>query len=60
MRWLMLSILFFYIVTILAVVAQKQKTKFDDLLVSIKRQKYIAYLFRCFYLQAKFLYFRSI
>jgi miniconductance mechanosensitive channel len=55
MRWLMLSILFFYIVTILAVVAQKQKTKFDDLLVSIKRQKYIAYLFRCFYLQAKFL-----
>jgi hypothetical protein len=34
MRWLMLSILFFvYIGTILAVVAQKNKNKFDDLLV---------------------------
>src|SRR6478609_4255098 len=35
----------FLLVTILAVVAQKTKTKFDDLLVSNKTAKYIAYLF---------------
>ena len=34
----------FILVTILAVVAQKTKTKFDDLLVSNKTAKYIAYL----------------
>jgi hypothetical protein len=51
MRWLMLSILFsFYIGNHFGIGGTKKKTKFDDLLVSIKRQVYT--LFRCFYLQA--------
>jgi miniconductance mechanosensitive channel len=34
----------FFLVTIMAVVAKKTKTKFDDLLISNKTAKYIAYL----------------
>jgi miniconductance mechanosensitive channel len=44
----------FILVTIMAVVAQKTKTKFDDLLVSNKTAKYIAYLVPLFFV------FRSV
>ena len=44
----------FVLVTILAIVAQRTKTKFDDLLVSNKTAKYIAYLFPLFFV------FRSV
>nr|WP_315202876.1 mechanosensitive ion channel domain-containing protein [uncultured Flavobacterium sp.] len=44
----------FVLVTILAIVAQKTKTKFDDLLVSNKTAKYIAYLVPLFFV------FRSV
>lgn len=39
----------FILVTILAIVAQRTKTKFDDLLVSNKTAKYIAYLVPLFF-----------
>lgn len=39
----------FILVTIMAIVAQKTNTKFDDLLVSNKTAKYIAYLFPLFF-----------
>lgn len=39
----------FILVTIMALVAQKTKTKFDDLLVSNKTAKYIAYLVPLFF-----------
>jgi len=39
----------FILVTIMALVAQRTKTKFDDLLVSNKTAKYIAYLFPLFF-----------
>ncbi|WP_348824782.1 mechanosensitive ion channel family protein [Flavobacterium aestuarii] len=44
----------FVLVTILAVVAQRTKTKFDDLLVSNKTAKYISYLVPLFFV------FRSV
>ncbi|CAN1537829.1 MscS Small-conductance mechanosensitive channel [Flavobacteriaceae bacterium] len=44
----------FILVTIMALVAQRTKTKFDDLLVSNKTAKYIAYLFPLFFI------FRSV
>lgn len=44
----------FILVTIMALVAQRTKTKFDDLLVSNKTAKYIAYLFPLFFV------FRSV
>jgi miniconductance mechanosensitive channel len=44
----------FILVTILAIVAQRTKTKFDDLLVSNKTAKYIAYLVPLFFV------FRSV
>ena len=44
LAYLIYIIFRFILVTILAVVAQKTKTKFDDLLVSNKTAKYIAYL----------------
>lgn len=39
----------FVLVTILAIIAKRTKTKFDDLLVSNKTAKYIAYLFPLFF-----------
>jgi miniconductance mechanosensitive channel len=39
----------FILVTIMAIVAQRTKTKFDDLLVTNKTAKYIAYLFPLFF-----------
>jgi miniconductance mechanosensitive channel len=39
----------FVLVTIMALVAQRTKTRFDDLLVSNKTAKYIAYLFPLFF-----------
>jgi miniconductance mechanosensitive channel len=39
----------FILVTIMAIVAQRTNTKFDDLLVSNKTAKYIAYLFPLFF-----------
>ncbi|WP_281239644.1 mechanosensitive ion channel family protein [Flavobacterium praedii] len=57
----------FILVTIMALVAQRTKTKFDDLLVSNKTAKYIAYLFPLFFvyksvpvLLEKFEYWESI
>jgi miniconductance mechanosensitive channel len=44
----------FILVTILAIVAQRTKTKFDDLLVSNKTAKYISYLVPLFFV------FRSV
>jgi miniconductance mechanosensitive channel len=44
----------FILVTIMALVAQRTKTRFDDLLVSNKTAKYIAYLFPLFFI------FRSV
>jgi miniconductance mechanosensitive channel len=39
----------FILVTMMAIVAQRTQTKFDDLLVSNKTAKYIAYLFPLFF-----------
>lgn len=57
----------FILVTIMALVAQRTKTKFDDLLVSNKTAKYIAYLFPLFFVYKsvpvileKFEYWESI
>ncbi|WP_264564221.1 mechanosensitive ion channel family protein [Flavobacterium sp. N3904] len=44
----------FILVTIMAIVAQRTKTRFDDLLISNKTAKYIAYLFPLFFI------FRSV
>ncbi len=43
--YILYAVFRFVLVTIMAVVAQKTKTRFDDLLITNKTAKYIAYLF---------------